>query len=274
MSHVLGAHARWGMDVIEQRRSKSRFSDLRWLARVAWRRGQIRFLGKFLRDRHDFLEQGGKITDLYPILNEHLETAGSANGHYFHQDLLVAQLIHRAQPQRHIDVGSRVDGFVAHVATFRQIDVIDIRPMPVSEHSNIRFIQADLAQGGADLAGCSDSVSCLHVLEHFGLGRYGDRVDPEGHRKGIGALVRMVKDQGTLYLSSPIGRPRVCFNAHRVFHPHDFPMWLAPSMELIRFDYVDDEGALHQNAGLNDVPQLEYGCGIYTFRKRVIRGDS
>ena len=57
----------------------------------------------------------------FPCLRDRYEAGGVASGHYFHQDLLVAQWLNAANPQRHIDVGSRVDGFVAHVAAFREI---------------------------------------------------------------------------------------------------------------------------------------------------------
>lgn len=252
---------------MNQRPCRSPLSDLVFLVRRARKQRSLRHLGKLLHDRRRFLELGGRITDLYPVLDDHRLSAGSASGHYFHQDLLVAQFVHDAKPQRHIDVGSRVDGFVAHVASFRRIEVIDIRPMPRSEHPNITFVQADLNQPRPELEACSDSVSCLHVLEHLGLGRYGDPIDPEGHRKGLSALAAMVRPGGNLYVSSPIGRRRVCFNAHRVFDPTDFPTWLSGSMRLERFDFVDDAGSLRVRQDHLHIPTLDYGCGIYTFRR-------
>lgn len=258
---------------MHQRPSGSPVGDVWFLAWRAWRRRGVRYLWKMLRDRRRFLVMGGRISDLYPIFDDFRLTAGSASGHYFHQDLLVAQLIHEAAPERHIDVGSRVDGFVAHVASFRQIEVIDIRPMPPSEHPNIRFLQADLINPGVALEACTDSLSCLHVLEHLGLGRYGDPVDPEAHRKGLDALARMVRPGGRLYVSSPIGRRKVCFNAHRVFDPLDFPEWLAGRLVLERFDLVDDAGRLHLQRDHRTVPTLEYGCGIYTFRRSAEATD-
>src|ERR1700687_2885292 len=72
-----------------------------------------------------FRKLGGTITHSYPILTDYDAAAGSASGHYFHQDLLVASFIHDKKPARHIDIGSRIDGFVAHVASFRNIEVMD-----------------------------------------------------------------------------------------------------------------------------------------------------
>ena len=47
----------------------------------------------------------------HPCLEDRKSAGGSARGHYFHQDLLVAQKIFEAKPERHLDVGSRIDGW-------------------------------------------------------------------------------------------------------------------------------------------------------------------
>ena len=226
---------------------------------------------KFFHDKKSFLKQGGIITHNFPILKEYREQSGSAQGHYFHQDLLVASLIAKTQPIRHIDVGSRVDGFVAHVASFRKIDIVDIRPLQIKEHPQISYLQADLMKDSESLP-IADSVSCLHAIEHFGLGRYGDPIDPIGHHKGFLNLSKMVVEGGVLYISFPIANQNeVHFNAHRVFHPQDILHWPGfQEFTLERFDYVDDEGALHQAVNLfKDSIKVSYGCGIYTLRKHL-----
>ena len=158
--------------------------------------------------------------EMYPCLDDRGSSAGSAKGHYFHQDLLVARRICANAPKKHVDVGSRVDGFVAHVAAFREIEVLDVRPL-TSNIPNVRFKQVDLmAPFAADLAGYCDSLSCLHALEHFletRLYAYGDTVDFEGHLKGLSNLKQLVAKGGKFYLSVPIGPQRIEFNAHRVF---------------------------------------------------------
>ena len=97
---------------------------------------------KFVRQRNASSLDFGKLR-VFPCLDDRYSESGSARGHYFHQDLLVARRIYETKPLRHIDVGSRVDGFVAHVAAFRKIDVIDIRKMTASI-PNISFIQCDV----------------------------------------------------------------------------------------------------------------------------------
>ncbi|MHA7775270.1 DUF268 domain-containing protein [Roseibium sp. M-1] len=223
----------------------------------------------YLQHKKLWQAQGGKIDREWPILDDYEDNAGVASGQYFHQDLLVARYIYEAKPDRHIDIGSRIDGFVAHVAVFREIEVLDVRPLPPNAHKNIIFRQADLMKDVEEAQ--TDSVSCLHALEHFGLGRYGDTIDVNGHIKGLQNIVKLLKPQGTLYVSFPIGKSdQVHFNAHRVFHPKSITKYdfIKNSLELKNFDYVDDEGQLHLNADLDEPEgKLRYGCGIYTFTK-------
>ena len=224
---------------------------------------------RFRRDRKEWLRQGGKITKDYALLVDYSDNAGQNKGHYFHQDLLVAKMIFNAKPRRHVDIGSRVDGFVAHVASFREIEVFDIRPLEKSSHQNIKFIQEDMMNPQTVIK--TDSLSCLHAIEHFGLGRYNDPIDIDGHKKGISNLVSMLEKNGILYISFPIGKKdEVHFNAHRVFHPKSILKHncINSYMKLIRFDYVDDKGDLYLNSNVDStLAKLDYGCGIYTFKK-------
>lgn len=242
----------------------------------------VRGLGPFLKNKRVFDQQhkadasksfaAGK---LYPCLVDRYEDGGSASGHYFHQDLYVAQLIYAAQPHRHIDIGSRIDGFVSHVAVFRDVEVFDIRPLTTSA-KRIHFRQLDLMDGyDTSLDSCTDSLSCLHALEHFGLGRYGDSIDYSGHLKGFRNLARMVKPQGRFYLSTPISnKQRFEFDAHRVFSlPYLLAMAEEHDLDVMSFAYVDDKGSIHSgvNWGSPEAQQtywLDYGCGILELRKR------
>ena len=202
---------------------------------------------------------------LYP--HEKKQQSGTAKGHYFHQDLLVARRIFESNPEKHLDIGSRIDGFVAHVASFRSIEVLDIRPMG-SEIQNIHFRQADLMALPIELYGYCDSLSCLHALEHFGLGRYGDPINFEGHVKGLDNMYGILRKNGVLYLSCPIGPQRIEFNAHRVFSLGYLLSLMEGKFSLRMFSYVDDKGDLHENIapteeGLSNNFGCHYGCGIF-----------
>lgn len=228
-------------------------------------------LSRYLKDLVAFRSSGGTASGLWPVLGDFEDQAGIARGHYFHQDLLVATYVFENTPRRHIDVGSRVDGFVAHVAAFREIEIVDVRPFVNTAHSQIGFLQQDMMSSAIESGPVADSISCLHAIEHFGLGRYGEPIDPEGHLRGFSNLVKMLEPGGHLYISFPIGaQSEVLFNAHRVFSPLEILDWpgCETHLSLKRFDFVDDQGDLHTNVDLlGNLPILHYGCGIYTFVK-------
>ncbi len=208
----------------------------------------------------------------YVIYQDRYSDAGVATGHYFHQDLLVAREIHARAPDRHIDVGSAIYGFVSHVAAFRDIEVLDVRPVH-SEVPGIHFIQRDVMDLDASWEAVTDSLSCLHALEHFGLGRYGDPIDYEGWRKGLHGLVTMLKPDGVLYLGVPTGEiQRVEFNAHRVFSLPFLRDVLSQDFEIERLSFVCDDGSLtpHLDPFSPDADRsmgASYGCSIWVLRK-------
>lgn len=200
------------------------------------------------------------------------QEAGAMRGAYFHQDLHVAQRIFLAGPRRHVDVGSRIDGFVAHVASFRPIEIVDIRPA-TGKVPNISVRQADLSDTERVPEAICDSLSCLHALEHFGLGRYGDPIDPRGHERGLESLIRMLEPGGTLYLSVPVGRQEVLFNCHRRFRASTVVGLAGRRLVLRRLDLIDDRGDMHHDVPLGRIdedPELgckREGCGIFEFTK-------
>jgi len=208
----------------------------------------LRGIGKYLRDRKAFRASLGNDfhwAGSLPILDEWNDRSGSL-GAYFHQDQMVARWIHEAVPRRHLDVGSRIDGFIGHLAVFREVEVLDIRPQDGATH-NVRFHQVDLmAELSEEWIECTDSLSCLHTIEHFGLGRYGDAIDPNGHLKGLEQLKRMARPGGVLYLSTPIGPQRVEFNAHRVFAARTVVDWFTDGWKIERFAVIDDGNRVHE----------------------------
>jgi hypothetical protein len=175
-------------------------------------------LSRYVRDLVYF--RRGYRGRLYyvPCLQDWSEEGGSTKSEYFWQDLLVARMIFEARPQKHVDVGSRVDGFVAHVASFRDIEVFDVRKI-TAQVPGVIFKQADLMDPVDGIRDYCDSLSCLHALEHFGLGRYGDPVDPQGFERGLINMAALLRENGVLYLSVPVGVSCVEFNAQRIVDP-------------------------------------------------------
>jgi len=231
----------------------------------------------FYQDFEEIKRQKGNDTtfefsNMFPILTDKNDQAGTMKGHYFHQDLYVAQLIFSAKPEKHLDIGSRTDGFIAHVASFREIELIDIRPLE-SHLENITFRQADLMELPPELVDYCDSISSLHAIEHFGLGRYGDPVDYYGHLKAIKNIANILKKDGFFYFSVPIGQQRIEFNAHRVFSVGYLMKILSQDFEIKSFSYVNDEGDFFENVELTEKNvslnyNCYYGCGIFILQKR------
>jgi SAM-dependent methyltransferase len=213
------------------------------------------------------------FASLEPKYVDHRKQSGAVDGHYFAQDLYVAQQLFMNSPKRHLDIGSRIDGFVSHVASFREIVVGDIRPATIKA-KNIQFIRVDITDKSGIPNSSFDSVSCLHVLEHVGLGRYGDRIHPDGWLAAISNLVDIVTPGGRIYISVPVGRQKVAFNAHRIF---DFSTIFEALSQLVLVDrlaLVDDYQELHEfasnSAPAKDMADLQsYGCLVLSGTKHV-----
>lgn len=215
-------------------------------------------------------QRAGCAFSLHPCLDDRFNEAGYLKGHYFIQDLIVAQEINKRAPEKHLDVGSRIDGFVAHVASFRIVEVWDLRGANM-EIPNILFRRVDLLDIPSDELGSHPSVSCLHTIEHIGLGRYGDTFDPGGHLKAVCALCSLLANQGTLYLSFPIGKKAIEFNAHRVISWDEISTALMERIAIEKMWLIDDDGMLHGETSETIAARadlLRYGCLIVVGRKR------
>ncbi len=206
-----------------------------------------------------------RAENLYPILTDLQAPAANVSDHYFYQDLWAARHIFAVRPSTHIDVGSRIDGFVAHVLTFMPCTVIDIRPLK-SAVPGLTFIQDDATHMAGFHNNSVESLSSLHAVEHFGLGRYGDPIDPDACFKAMRAFARVLQPGGRLYISAPIGRERVEFNAHRVFAPQTI-LESFSTLRLVSFAAVDDRGAFRNDARPEDFQSATYACGLFEFIK-------
>jgi hypothetical protein len=231
-------------------------------------RGIPRYIGDWIRFRR--VHQGR--LSILPCLYDWFEEGGSTKDEYFWQDLHVARKICLANPVKHVDIGSRIDGFVAHVASFREIEVFDIRPVE-SQIPGVIFKQADLMGPSESQVDYCDSLSCLHALEHFGLGRYGDPIDPLGYIVGLKNMIKIVRSGGLFYLSVPIGTERVEFNAHRVFDPRSLARLAeANNLLLKEFTWIDMNRSIIQSKNIemdmDTLSKQHYALGIFTFIKQ------
>jgi SAM-dependent methyltransferase len=111
------------------------------------------------------------------------------------------------------------------------------------------------------------SLSCLHVAEHIGLGRYGDPLDPHGTLKACRELARVLAPGGNLYFSLPVGKPRLCFNAHRI-HSVGQILDYFRDLSLVELSGIDDERRVMLQMEKSALDNADYGCGLFHFTKK------
>lgn len=185
------------------------------------------------------------------------------DNHYFYQGAWLARRIRKEPFDLHIDVGSSVM-MISMLSAMVKTIFVDYRPLQ-SNISGLSSVGANITKlpfGDASVT----SLSCQHVIEHIGLGRYGDPLDPEGSIKAAKELERILKPNGKLYLSLPVGRERVCFNAHRVYAP-DTVIDLFSHLKFIEFSFVNDSGEFLEGRDLEEAKECDYACGMYVFQK-------
>lgn len=105
------------------------------------------------------------------------------------------------------------------------------------------------------------------VLEHIGLGRYGDPLDPRGTDKAIAELCRVLSPGGDLYVSVPVEQSaQVYFNAHRVFNPNEFAGQFA-GLDLIEMGFAQKDGIKTGNQLDLSRAQAELTIGLFHMRR-------
>lgn len=235
--------------------------------------GKIKFKFKYIKrylafiaDLRQYRQMPGAETisqeDIYPCLDERTATT-SFDTHYFYQDNWAFRKILDSGVKTHVDVGSNVY-YVGFLTAITHVTFIDIRPL-VTDLSNFEGRAGSILEMPYD-DGSVSSLSCLHVVEHIGLGRYGDPLDPLGSIKACKELQRVLAPGGDLYFGLPIGEPRVCFNAHRIHSPGQIMDYFS-SLKLAEFSYVNDNGHFIQNAAPEQANNEKYGCGLFHFKK-------
>lgn len=202
--------------------------------------------------------------DSYPCLEDRTTTT-PFDRHYLYHPAWAARVLAKTRPSKHVDISSTV-AFCSIVSAFIPVDFYDFRPAGISLDQ--------LHCGSADLTSLPfadnsiTSLSCMHVLEHIGLGRYGDPLNPDGDLKSIRELVRVLAPGGNLLVATPVGKQRIQFNAHRIYDAATFTRYFAP-LELVELALIEENG----NGGLVLSPKPEllasqtYGCGCFWLRK-------
>lgn len=190
----------------------------------------------------------------------------SFDRHYIYHTAWAARVLSKTKPELHIDVSSSLY-FVVIVSAFIPVKHYDFR-LPKIRASNLQVASADLTCLHFSDKSIS-SLSCMHVVEHIGLGRYGDPLDPWGDLKAISELKRVLAAGGDLLFVVPLGKPKIMFNAHRIYSYAQIIDYFS-EYELIEFALIPDDpkdGGLINNASKDMADQQTYGCGCFWFKK-------
>lgn len=245
---------------------------MRSLAALSWQirpAGLFRYV-TFLRDWRHYRNRGGKaaVLDFYPCLYDRTSATG-IDTHYFHQAVWAMREIRQCGPAQHLDIGSDVN-FVGMLSAMTEVFFVDIRPLYL-RIPNYHGIGASITA----LPFATDSVaslSCMHVIEHIGLGRYGDPIDPAGAEKACREIARVLRPGGRAYITTLIGRPRVAFNGHRIFRPVEL-LAMFPGLNMMDMTMVDVRGRFI--TGVDPVTAdireseggLDFGLGLFRLEK-------
>lgn len=199
------------------------------------------------------------VRDYTPCLSDKTELT-EIEPTYFYQDAWAAKKVFEIRPKHHVDVGSSVKT-IGIISQFVPTTMVDIRPLRVTlpELAFVKGSILDLPFKDNSL----ETISSICVVEHIGLGRYGDSLDPYGSEKAIAELQRVVKIDGYIIMSVPIDTTsKIFFNAHRTFTPKHI-IGLFKNFELVEENYI---------YGYDVVPRYVqrrgFGTGLYLFRKR------
>ncbi len=203
-----------------------------------------------------------QLKDIYPCLKDKLKTT-PFDRHYIYHPAWAARVLAKTKPEMHIDISSTIT-FSTIVSAFLPVKFYDYRPADM-QLSGLESGFADLNKLPFDNNSIS-SISCMHTIEHVGLGRYGDKLDPLGDLKSIEELKRVVKPGGDVLFVTPVGKPKIEFNGQRVYSHEQIVSYFHP-LRLNEFSLIPDSGPMIENANPNLIKSESYACGCYWFKK-------
>lgn len=206
-----------------------------------------------------------RAKDAWLCLGDATELTGF-DPHYVLHTAWACRVLAESRPTQHVDIASSLY-FVGTASAFVPIRFYDYRPAHLGL-SGLTSDRADLTN--LHFADASiESLSCMHVVEHVGLGRYGDALDYDGDLKAVAELRRVLAKNGQLLFVVPIGgEARIQFNAHRVYTYRQV-LGMFPDLELAEFALIADDGretGLVRNASEAQANLQRYGCGCFLFK--------
>lgn len=229
-----------------------------------------KFKGEFVAFKQCAQKTKSRFTlseeDFHPCLDDNTTNTGF-DRHYLYHVAWAVRKVKEINPAFHIDFSSSLY-FCTTLSAFIPVHFYDFRPAMLGL-SGLKSEAGDLTKiSFADNS--VDSLSCMHTVEHVGLGRYGDPMDYNGDLKAIAELKRVVKPGGSLLFVTPVGKPKIAYNAHRIYSFEQITEYFS-GFELKEFSLIPDhekDGGLIQNADPSMVPQQNYACGCFWFIKK------
>ncbi len=200
---------------------------------------------------------------IFPQIFDKSSASHTFDKHYVYMDRWAFKHLLVAKPAEHVDVGSSIR-FLSMASTVTQLKFVDIRPVKI-DFDNYECIEGSILNMPF-VDNSVSSLSCLHVAEHIGLGRYGDPLDPLGTKKACKELARVLKPGGSLYFALPVGQMAVYFNAHRV-HSSKVILEYFSGLKLEEFSAVGDDGHFKPLADIANFETARYACGMFKFTK-------
>lgn len=204
-------------------------------------------------------------SEIYPWLDD--KTAQTYfDGHYIYHPAWAARLVKQIAPEVHVDISSTLH-FCSILSAYQNTEFYDYRPAPL-QLDRLKTNKADLTNLHFE-SNSLISLSCMHTIEHIGLGRYGDPIDPDGDLKAIAELKRVTAPGGNLIIVVPVGIKKLAFNAHRIYSFDQICEAFKP-LQLKEFALVPDnymEVGMIVNATRENANQQEWGCGCFWFTK-------
>lgn len=231
------------------------------------------FIPKFISNFNSFYNSSKNTVIRFPLRKRDFflclfdkTTITPFDPHYTYHPAWAARVVARVNPKKHIDIASALK-FSTIVSAFVPVEFYDYRPAElklsglVSKHGDLMalpFVDDSV-----------ESLSCMHTIEHVGLGRYGDPIDYDGDIKATKEMSRVLQLNGTLIFVTPVGQPRIEYNAHRIYS-YEQVLALFPGLKLVEFSLIPDdykEVGIIENADPSLVQKQQYACGCFIFTK-------
>ncbi|MDD4902666.1 MAG: DUF268 domain-containing protein [Patescibacteria group bacterium] len=233
--------------------------------KIFWAKSYFSFIIDFLSfKKNNDARFPLRWSNRFPCLGEATATT-NFDAHYIYHPAWAARILAQTKPEFHVDISSSLT-FCSLVSAFLPVKFFDYRPANL-KLSGLECNHADLLKLPFP-DNSVKSLSCMHTIEHVGLGRYGDPIDPIGDLKAMAELTRVLAPGGNFLFAVPIGQPKLMFNAHRIYS-YQMIIDAFKDLKLNNFTLIPSANNREPNfsATKEDSDKENYACGCFWFTK-------